>query len=117
MGKPLVLFTLSTLPSLDDGNLANDFDATLASLVKDCLARPGVKKRRQVSIVIDIDPVPNADGSCDDVEVNVQVTSKAPAKLVRPYRMRATQKGGLKYSPDSPDNPDQQALDFGEAGS
>lgn len=104
------LFTLKTLHQLGDGNLEADFEATLQGLVKDCLARPSLDKTRQVKIVIDIQPKLKQDGTCDDVIVDVQVASKAPARIIPPYVMRATVNGGLKYQPDSPDNPDQSSL-------
>lgn len=108
------LFNLKTLHLLGAGDLERDFEATLASLVKDCTARPSVGKKRQVSLVVDMTPKVNADGSCDDVVVSVQVVSKAPAKMVDPYVMRATVNGGLKYQPDSPGNPAQESLGFEE---
>ena len=108
----LVPFDLRTLHQLGDGTLADDFAATLQGLVKDCLARPGIEKKRQVSIVIDVLPHANQDGTCDDVEIRVQVASKAPARQVTPYVMRATVQGQLRYAPDSPGNPDQGTLDY-----
>lgn len=110
----LQLFNLKTLHQLGDGVLEQDFEATLAGLVKDCLARPGISKKRQVSIVVDVLPKPNQDGTVDDVIVAVQVASKSPARVVQPYVMRATVHGGLKYHPGSPANPDQNTLGFGE---
>lgn len=106
------LFSLKTLHELGDGALEQDFDAVLQAVVKDCLARPTIDRAREVKLVVQVKPKPGQDGVCDDVEVNVQVASKAPAKVVPPYRMRATVNGGLRYAPGSPDNPDQSSLPF-----
>jgi len=106
------LFTLKNLHLLGDGDLERDFEVTLASLVKDCTARPSIEKLREVKLVVQLKPKVNQDGTCDDVIVSVQVASKALAKQVSPYVMRATVNGGLKYSPDSPTNPDQASLDY-----
>ncbi len=114
MAQQLKLLNLKSLPELGDGDLERDFEAALALLVKDCLARPSIKKKRQVSIVIDIEPQTKQDGTCDDVNVDVQVASKSPAKIVPTHTMRTTANGGLRYNPASPGNPDQKTLDFDE---
>jgi hypothetical protein len=106
------LFTLQTLHLLGDGALERDFLAVLSGLVKDCLARPGVVKKRQVSLVVDILPDVRSDGTCDGVVVGVQVASKSPAKVVPPYLMQAKSTGALQFQPDNPGNPDQGSLDL-----
>jgi hypothetical protein len=108
----LLLLTLKTLDQIGEGNLDADFAQTLQGLVRDCMARPAIKKTREVSIVFKLTPIQKNDGTCDDVTVVVQVASKAPAKIIEPYQMRATINGGLKFAPDSPGNPDQGTLDM-----
>jgi hypothetical protein len=112
MADDLKLLTLRSLADVGDGDLEKDFEATLAALVKDCLSRPSIKKVRELKVQIQVTPVLNQDGTCDDVEVDVQVGSKAPAKIVPTIRARATVHGGLKWSPSSPDNPDQKTIGF-----
>jgi len=107
----LKLLTLATLPEVD-ASLPEDFESMLAGMVKDCLARPSIKKKRQVSILVDVAPILNQDGTCDDVEISIQVAGKSPARIIPSIIARATVKGGLKWSPDSPDNPSQETLDF-----
>ncbi len=85
----------------------------LAALVKDCTSRPSIKKTRRLTLTIDVEPLINQDGTCDDVSVDVEVGAKAPAKLVPTHRMRTTANGGLRYSPESPTNPDQKTI-FGD---
>lgn len=111
------LFNLDSIALLGDGDLKRDFMEVLSGLVRDCLARPSIKKDRKVALEVYVAPVVNQDGTCDDVTVCVEVTAKSPAKSIKPYRMRATVNGGLKYSPASPDDPDQKSLPFDEAGS
>lgn len=104
------LFNLKTIHLLGDGTLNQDFETTLASVVKDCTSRPAIDKPREVKIVVTVRPKPNQDGTCDDVVVHVQVASKAPAKQIQPYTMRATANGGLRYQPADPSNPDQTGI-------
>ena len=110
--KSLKLLTLKTLAELDD-SLPTDFEAMLAAAVKDCLKRPSIKRKRSVSIVVEVTPVLRQDGTVDDIRVDVQVAGKSPAKIVPTVTARATVHGGLKWNPDSPGDPDQKTL-FGE---
>lgn len=105
-------FSLSELSAYAGGELAQNFDALLAAAVRDCVERPTVEKKRTVSIVINVTPVRDSDGTCSDVVLDVQTPAKTPAKQLQPHVMRATVSGGLRYAPDSPTNPDQQVLGF-----
>jgi len=107
-------FNLETIRALPGGDLKRDFDEVLKSLVKDCLARPSIDKTREVKLVVQVRPCLKQDGTCDDVKVDVQVASKAPAKIVPSYVMRANVHGSLLYQPDSPSDPSQPGLDFEE---
>ena len=115
MSDQLKLLSLANLAELDDA-LQIDFDHALSAAAKDCLARPSIKKKRQVSIVVDLAPVVNQDGTCDDIRIDVQVAGKSPAKVVPTIVARATVNGGLKWNRNSPTNPDQTALDFDVEG-
>jgi len=110
MSDELRTFGLDTLSAMGDGTLRADFDSVLAGLVRDCLERPTVTKKRQVSVVIDVVPVLSPSGGCDDVEVRVQVASKQPARALEPHVMHATVKGGLRFNPHSPADPDQRTM-------
>lgn len=112
--EKLVLLTLETLNRLGEGSLKIDFEATLQALVKDCLARPSIEKAREVAVVFKLVPVLKQDGTCDDVALGVQVTSKSPAKALPTYVTRATVNGGLKFAPLSPGNPEQGTMDYEE---
>lgn len=106
------MFTCEELAHYADGQLSQDFNTQLSAAVKDCVDRPSIKNKREVKIVVTIEPHLNVDGTCDDVYVHVEVAGKTPAKSVPDYRMTATAKGGLKYEPLSPGNPNQPGLDF-----
>lgn len=110
MPDQLKVFTLEGLAELHGGDVKADFETVLQALVKDCTSRPAIKKKRQVSIVIDVEPILAKDGTCDNVAVSVQVASKQPARVVPTHVMQATVKGGLKYNPDSPSDPDQKTI-------
>lgn len=114
---PQQLLTLRSLHLLGDGTLDTDFTATLAAAARDCVERAGIDKTREVKIVFTLRPVIAANGSCDDVEVDVQVASKSPAKQVPTYTMTCTKNGGLKFQPDSPGDPRQEGMfDQGDTG-
>ena len=115
MPENLKLLSLANLAELDE-SLPNDFNAGLAAAVKDCLARPSIKKKRQVSVLVDVTPILRQDGTCDDIEINVQVCGKSPARIISPVVGRATVHGGIKWNPESPDNPDQKTIGFGDDG-
>lgn len=106
----LKLLTLKTLADLGDGDLERNFEAVLAAAVKDCTARPSLKNPRKVTLQIVVRPVLKQDGTCDDVTVDVEVGSKSPAKIVPTYTMTTTANGGLRYNPQSPNDPNQQTL-------
>lgn len=114
MSGELKVFTLEALAELSGGDVKADFESVLAGLVKDCTGRPSIKKKRQVSIVVDVEPVLAQDGTCDNVTVNVQVASKCPAKTIPAHVMQATVKGGLKFNPSSPDDPNQKTIFGGD---
>lgn len=113
MSDQLKLLSLANLAELDS-NLPQDFNAMLAAAVLDCTNRPSIKKPREISVVVKVTPILKQDGTVDDVEINVQVCGKSPAKIIQPIVGRATVNGGVKWSPDSPDCPDQKTIEFDE---
>jgi hypothetical protein len=113
MRDRLKILSLKTLCELDD-SLPADFETMLAAAVKDCLKRPTIKKKRQVTIIVEITPILRQDGTVDDLRIDIQVAGKSPARIIPTVVARATVSGGLKWSPTSPSNPDQSTLFDGE---
>jgi len=99
------LFKLETLHKVE--HLAEDFDAFLAAAVGDCKERPGMQKRRKITI--DVDVLPDKEDP-QDVVVVATVGSKMPARSALAYKMQSTANNGLKFAPSSPLEPDQGEL-------
>ena len=92
-------------------SLQEEFDKRVAAAVEDCRQRPGIKKAREVTLTVKLTPHPQ---DADDVFVDHEVKAKLPIKRIDTYRMQATNNNGLKFQPNSPEQPDQEGFDFGE---
>ena len=101
MARQMLVFDLKSLHRVE--GLAEDFDTLLKTLVRDAMERPGVKKKRQVKVCVDVTPMDNGD----DIDVVVRTASTLPARTAVGYRMLSTAKGGLKFNPTNPDTPEQ----------
>jgi hypothetical protein len=110
---PQQLLTLATLHEYEDGSLAAEFDELLRAAVLDCLAKPGIDKARKVALEVTLTPITDSSGVCEDLLVHVRTSAKSPARPFQAYRMRTTRRGGLKFSPSNPLDPD--AEDPGQA--
>jgi hypothetical protein len=93
--------SLDTLPELDGGKPAAALEVHLKRAVADCYDRPGDDKARSVTMQFDLEPVMETDGSCKEVKLRVQVTSKVPAHRTRMLSMALFPSGKLGFNPDS----------------
>ena len=91
--------------------LREEFNRRMSDAVADCKSRPGVKQPRVVTLIVKVTPHPQEP---DDVLVDHEVKAKTPTKHIDRYRMQATANNGLKFQPNSPEEPDQEGFDFGE---
>lgn len=105
---PQQLLSLATLHEYEDGSLAAEFDDLLRAAVLDCLAKPGIDKPRKVALEVTLTPLTDSSGVCEDVLVNVRTSAKSPARPFQCYRMRTTRRGGLKFQPSNPLDPDAE---------
>lgn len=103
------LFNLKSLHQI--GELDKAFEELRPMLVKDCVARPAIKKARELKIVMRFTP---CERDPQDVIVETFVTCKMPNRPAEVYRMASTTQGGLKFQPDSPMSPDQDSLFEGD---
>ena len=110
------LLTRKTLPSYATGELETRFNDLLVKLCKDCIERPGIDKARTLTLKVTLHPKKKDDGTADDVIVAIGLETRGPGFPMSPYLMRATANGGLRFQPESPMDPDQPGLDFGEGG-
>lgn len=105
------LLSLQTLPLVDGGQVEKKFNEHLAMLAKDCIDRPLIGKVRKLTIHVELTPFVTEGGVCDDVQVDFEVLFKRPSDRARPYLMRSTNKGGLRFQPESPLAPDAEQED------
>lgn len=112
---PHHFFTLDNLPKLDSGKVALAFSHELRRCALDCIDRPGDSSVRTVAIKAALKPVLDADGSCDTVEVEFEVSGKVPVRRSKVFSMATKATGALLFSEDSPDNVDQRTIFDGEA--
>lgn len=111
---PLHQFTLDNLESLDLGKASIAFNQQIRRVAEDCIDRPGDGNARKVNLEILVKPVTEADGTCERVKLQIQVTSKVPSYRTRVYDLGLRKNGMLVFSEDSPDNFDQATLFEGD---
>jgi len=105
------LLSLETLPLFDYGKAGAAVELALATVVRDCVDRPGVKAARCVSLVISVTPVLLQDGDVVDANVSFKVSPKTPPYETPARPVAVTKKGQLYFEELSPDNPRQSTID------
>ncbi len=111
--KPL---TLASLVDLDMGKATLAFQQHLARAAADCIDRPGDTKPRKVILEISMVPVIENDGSCDEVNSQICVSSKVPRHQTKVYSFGVRKNGSLVFNPDSPDNVSQGTFTMEDEG-
>lgn len=80
--------SLHTLPDLDSGVIAAQFDEFIKQVLQDCDERPNDKSARKVSLELQFVPVPSATGQvADEVELSFHIASRIPKAKSRSYHM------------------------------
>jgi len=101
---------LRTLGDLEPG-LEIKFEQICASLVQDCLNRPGEDGKRKLTVTLEMVPIKDpGDGQCDDVGLTIHVKGSQPLFRTKEFRLIPDGKGGLKFNSDFPDEPRSRAL-------
>lgn len=115
MAVKLCQLTLETAFKLDP-KLGVLVKKQLAAVAQDCMNRPHEKTGRNVILEFTCEPVldPNS-GSCDRVDLYVEVKSKVPTFSTSKFPMKPTA-GGFLFNEEVPDAIDQPAIPFGEDG-
>ena len=111
---PIHAFTLENLEHLDLGKAKEAFNMQIKRIAADCLDRPGDTNARKVTLEVVAKPVPDVDGTCERVKLQIQVTSKIPSMRTRVYDLGIRRNGVLVFSEDSPENIDQATMFDGD---
>jgi|GEM_PF-4360451 len=100
----------ANLSQLDNGKMDVLLRSQLALIARDCINRPGDKRKRTLSLIFTAVPVPDPETlDCERVKLVVQCKSRVPDFQSRPYEMRPTNQG-FHFNQDFPDRLDQQPL-------
>lgn len=105
-------FGLKSLGTMDGERISIAFEQALKRVIQDCDDRPGEKKERTVTLTLAVKPRLDADGMCEDCDVQVAVTDSVPKRKSKVYNMALRKGGLLVYNDDSLDNVDQETMDF-----
>ena len=110
--QPSKKLTLENLPELDHGQVAGQLNLLIRQAVQDCQFRPTEKKKRTVTLTVELSPVADPAGNCDRIDVSFKFRSSAPAAATANYPMRTGPNGSLLFNPDVPQEPDQETFEF-----
>jgi hypothetical protein len=105
--------TLDSLLALDGGRVATAFQHALRRALDDCRDRPGEERARVVSLQLEMVPVCDESGLCDEVTAGFQVNDKIPTRKSKKYSMgiRSGADGPMAvFNADSLDNVNQGTL-------
>lgn len=114
--QALEKFQLEALADIDGGRINVAFAQALARVIADCDDRPGDDKARTVTLTLEVKPVLDASGVCDDAKVQVIISDSIPKRKSKIFdmAMQKTKSGmQLLYRPDSLEDVEQN-VDFGE---
>jgi hypothetical protein len=103
---------LAALAKIDGGRLAIAFEQALKRVAQDCDDRPGEKKERVVSLHVNVKPMLDEDGMCEDCSVQVLINDSVPKRKSKPYNVSLRKGGMLLYHEEALDNHAQEALPF-----
>ena len=116
---PKTQLALNTLKYLEGGRVTKTFDELLRRAVKDCMDRPSLDKRREITIRVVVEPILDDEGptiECKEVKVTVHLGSKLPGSQSKPSHMLPNVNGQLAFNPNLPELPGESTLFDGDLG-
>jgi hypothetical protein len=111
-------FTLSNLQELDGGRVDVAFQLAMKRAIVDCEDRPGESKARVVTLKVEVTPVLDEDGLCEEVRTKMVVADKVPDRKSRVYSMglRKSSRGPqMVFNDGDPGNFRQRTIEDSEA--
>lgn len=114
--KRPVELNFENLPLVCGGALAMVVNEKLQEARRDVRNRPGVKKKRRVSLHMDIEPTNESaeQGEFEEGTVTFEVGSSIPNKGMSIRVVEDSE--GIKFSADAPDNARQNTIAFNDEG-
>ena len=103
-------FDITSLATIDGGEIREAFEDALKRCRLDCQSRPGVQKPRKVSITANLVPICDDNGKLGSCDVQFEVTDSLPKRVSPNYNMKAT-RTGLLFNEESPQDVNQGTLD------
>lgn len=94
--------TLENLKELDMGKAAEAWNLHAQRASRDCLDRPADPKPRKIVLELELVPVLESDGTCEEVAARLHVSSTVPKHRTKPYSFGLKHNGALIFNPDSP---------------
>lgn len=107
--RTLMELSFDGLAKLDDEKVSKMLLFHLQRIAQDCVARPGEKAKRKVTLEFLATPLIADDGGCESAHITVEVKSKIPTHHSKPYEMEVNNKG-FRFNEDFPQELDSQSL-------
>lgn len=109
-------FMIHEISQLDEGRVAAVINKHLCMVVGDCTNRPGVDDARKVTITVEVRPVVNEDGICEDADIEIVTSASVPKSRSKPMNMGIRANGRLIFNDASLDSHRQGTLDQSSEG-
>lgn len=100
-------FSLQTIPLIDNGVIAHEFNQKLEIMRQDLIDRPNLNKDRKIVLEIKMRPAQHAGWAA---ETQFNIKHSIPAAKSRVYEV-GTERRGMSINPASPGNIKQGTLD------
>lgn len=104
-------FSIKNIGDLDGGRIAMMIDQQLGVAEVDCQNRPGVDKPRKVIVEIELHPIVDESGVCEEVSVGFDAKTNVPKQRSKQISMGLHASSGLMHNPASEHDVRQGSLD------
>jgi len=105
---PKKRLSLQTLCEVGAGLPAAAFNRELRLVIEDCQERMHDMSPRKVTMTLEIRPKENGPGL---VDVTITTNNSVPKQRTRSYEMGLTDKVGMEFRPDVPDDVNQSSFE------
>lgn len=104
---------LESLEKLGRGEIGAAFSQAIVQIIKDIVDRPGVKKKREVHLILSAEPPDSGEAEVDQVSIAFELKTNVPTKKSGTYVCGVTRTNELFFGGDA-NNPYQNTFDLGE---